>query len=677
MATTITTPVPGSILTVKERPPRRVSNEEIMLPANLFKNVDLFQPLLSIVGPITSSVLKGLLLLKIETGTPFRLRDIMIPMRDGVKIALDVYFPSRSAYTKRQKLPTILIRMPYWKDKLPLIGQAFSQHGFVVVVVDIRGTGHSNKTGINSFTILEREDGQDVIAWIKKQFWFNGKLGTWGASYLGETQWVVHDSTDITCFNIQVSSPRNLWAQHNGLDINELSAAISRIQCDGQWFYDPMTIAKQEQQHYYQYTTHYINNPAKGMFNMPVGKEKFTLKDMEAIKKKEMVSIMKAVFGLDLHATTPDPEKYQRFVMSLIYGDTVGHLSNFMPGMFDFKAKNITRPYLLVGGWYDMFIRWSLADFCDILANAGPIARRYTKMIIGPWAHGEVRHPDVKHVLHGGFADFIKNVINLDWLDYWLKEGSLPDGERARIEKSLINTPPLRIFTLGANTWRWEREWPLARARYQNLYLHSSGKANSRKGDGTVSFDAPATDEQPDTYIHDPANPVISAGGNNLHIPKGAFDQHRAESRDDVLVYTSAPLENGIEVTGPVKCVLHVASTAVDTDFMVKLCDVYPDGKSYNIDDLGIRARYRDGVLKPATLLEPGKEYRIEFDLWPTSILFKKGHRIRVSIASSDFPKYGVHSNLANGNKGEYTVAKQTLFHDKMRPSCIVLPVMP
>ncbi|MEX2683512.1 MAG: CocE/NonD family hydrolase [Candidatus Sigynarchaeota archaeon] len=675
MGTTTPPPEPGSILNVKDRPPRLITDEEIMIPINLFKNVDIMSPLFSTLGPITSSAIKSLLLLKLETGTPYRIKDVMIPMRDGVKVALDVYFPKKSSFKCKQKLSTILIRMPYWKDKLPIIGQAFAQHGYVVVVQDIRGTGHSNKTGINSFTILEREDGQDVIAWIKKQFWYNGKIGTWGASYLGMTQWVVHDSEDITCFGIQVSSPRNLWGQHNGLSINELSAALSRIQCDGMWFYDPMNIGKQERMHYFQYTTHYLHNPAKSMYNLPVGKEKFTLLDMEAVKKKEMVSILKAVFGLDLHASKPEREKYQRFVMELIYGSSVGHLSRFMPGMFDFKAKNIKRPYLIVGGWYDMFIRLSLEDFCDIRANADPFARKNIKMVVGPWAHGEIRHPDVKHVLHGGFADFIKNVINFDWYDYWLKD-DCPE-ERARIEKTLINTPPLKIFTLGANTWRWEHEWPLARTRYQNLYLHSSGAANSRKGDGTLSFDEPTTDEQPDKYLHDPANPVITAGGNNLLIPKGAFDQHLAESRDDVLVYTSAPLTRGIEMTGPVKCELYASTTAVDTDFIVKICDVYPNGKSYNIDDLGLRARYRAGVLKPPSLLEPGKCYKFEFDLWPTSILFKKGHRIRVSIASSDFPKYSVHSNLANGNKGEYTIARQTIYHDKDRPSCVVLPVIP
>ncbi len=670
-------PEPGTILNAKERPARVVSNADALIPTNLFKDVDVFAPLMSNLGPITASALKWLLLLKVEVGTPHRVRDVMITMRDGVKVAMDIYFPTKSAYTGKQKLPTILIRMPYWKDKLPLIGQAFSQHGYVVVVQDLRGTGHSNKTGINSFVILEREDGQDVIAWVKKQFWFNGKLGTWGASYLGMTQWVVHDSEDITCFGVQVSSPRNLWGQHNGLAINELSAALSRIQCDGSWFYEPMNLGKEERMHYYQYTTHYINNPAKGMFNMPVGAEKFTLMDMEAIKKKEMVSIMKSVFGLDLHATKPEPEKYQRFVMQLIYGNTVGHLSRFMPGMFDFKPNNIKRPYIIIGGWYDMFIRSSLTDFTDIMASADPYARRYTKMVIGPWAHGEIRHPDVKHILHGGFGDFIKNVIAFDWYDYWLKDGSLAKDERERIEKSLINAPPLRIFTLGANTWRWEHEWPLARTQYKNLYLHSSGAANSRKGDGTASFDAPTTDEQADTYIHDPINPVITAGGNNLYLPKGAFEQHRSESRDDVLVYTSAPLKEGIEVTGPVKCELHVATTAVDTDLMVKICDVYPNGKSFNIDDLGVRARYRDGVMKPPTLLEPGKTYKLEFNLWPTSIYFKPGHRIRVCIASTDFPKYGVHSNLANGNKGEYTIAKQTIYHSQDKPSHIILPVIP
>nr|MDO8115287.1 CocE/NonD family hydrolase [Candidatus Sigynarchaeota archaeon] len=665
---------PGVVFNVKDRPPRKITDKEASVPANLFKDVDVFGPLLTTLGPITSSLIKWLFAYKLITGTPYRFRDLMLTMRDGIQVAIDVYFP-RHVYDTRGKCPTILIRMPYWKDKLQVINQHFGQNGYVVVVQDIRGTGHSNKTGVNSYTILEREDAQDVIAWIKKQFWWNGKLGTWGASYLGLTQWAVYDSEDITCFNIQVSSPRNIWAQHNGLGINELSVAISRIQCDGAWFYEPMSPGKQERMPYFQYAGHYINDPAKGMYNLVPGLEKITMKDMAAIKKKEMISIMKAVYGLDLHGKTPDPKVYQRFVMSLIFGHSLDLYAEFMPGYLDLDYAKITRPNLIIGGWYDMFIKISLEDFCNIRSKAAPLARKYTKMFIGPWGHGAVRHPDVKNVLNGGLLDMLKNIMNMEWFDYWLKGDDFAGHQQ--IEKEFINQPPLCIFTLGRNRWRWEHEWPLARTVYKNLYFHSSGAANSRNGGGRLNFDAPAADEQPDHYLHDPSNPVISRGGNNLHIEKGAFEQRAFESRPDVLVYTSEPLTEAIEVTGNVKCLLHAATTAVDTDFIVRLCDVYPNGKSYNIDDLGIRARYREGVLNPPKLLKPGTVYSYEIPMWPTSILFKPGHRLRVVISSSDFPKYAVHSNLANGKKGEYTVAKQTIFHDKDRPSCLVLPVIP
>lgn len=405
---------------------------------------------------------------------------------------------------------------------------------------------------------------------------------------------------------------------------------------------------------------------------MVPGVEKNSLNDMAALEKTEMIKSFNQIFGIDLHGSA-DKDVITRLAMDLVFGKKISRYAEFLPGYLDLDYSKIKRPFLIVGGWYDMFIRKSLEDFCNIIAQASPIARKFSKMIIGPWGHGEVRHPDVKNPLHGGILDFLRNVVIVDWYNYWLKDDS---AIRRRIEKELINTPPLRIFTLGENKWRWEHEWPLARTVYKNLYLHSFGTANSRKGDGHATFEEPV-EEQPDIYLHDPANPVLSAGGNNLYIRKGAFNQHQMEARQDVLVYTSEKLTEGIEITGNIKCVLHAASTAVDTDFMVRLCDVYPDGKSYNIDDLGIRTRFREGVLSSPSLIEPGKIYLYEFELWPTSVYFKPGHRIRVDICSSDFPKYNVHSNLANGNSGEYTVAEQSIYHDKNHPSYLVLPVIP
>ncbi|MHA1847939.1 MAG: CocE/NonD family hydrolase, partial [Promethearchaeota archaeon] len=275
-----------------------------------------------------------------------------------------------------------------------------------------------------------------------------------------------------------------------------------------------------------------------------------------------------------------------------------------------------------------------------------------------------------------------------DWFNYWLKDGGASKGKRSKFEycskrtlikKRLIDAPPVKIWVLGTEKgWRYENEWPLARTKYQKLYIHSSGKANSKKGDGFLDFNAPANDEDNDTYDFDPANPVITCGGNNLYIPKGAFEQSRPESREDVLVYTSKKLEEGLEITGYLKFVLHASSSAKDTDFMIKLCDVYPDGKSYNISDMGIRVRYRDGVLNKPSLIEPDKVYRYEINLWPTSIYFRPGHRIRVDITSSDFPKYNINSNLGGqGEPGDYKIARQKIYHDKEYPSYLILPTIP
>lgn len=664
---------PGTIHSVADRPPRTITEEEIGLQYGPLARINIGKPIMTTLGPITASLVSTILGKGLVKGTPVKLRDLPIKMKGGATTVADVYFPRR-VYTGRLKAPTILIRTPYWKDALAVIADYFTMKGYVVVYHDIRGTGHSTRTSINSFTILEHDDGLRVIDWIKSKFWFNGKIGTWGASYLGMTQNAVADSPDITCFNVQVSSPRNLWMLHQGLGINELSVAIGRIQCDGAWFYDQPSQPALRAMPYYQYMQHFNHDPAANMYNQAIGVEKISMRDFSQLSTRDIVGMLRGVYGVDLLSSTPDPKAYQKFVVGMLFGDKLDRFHDFMPGTIHFDFRNIKAPNLIIAGWYDMFSLISIKDFCEIQASASEHARKYTKIIIGPWAHGEARHPDIKNAMHGGMLDFLANVINIDWFEYWLK----PDHpDRERIARELIDMPPIRLFVMGKNEWRWEREWPLARTRYENLYLHSSGKANSKRGDGRAGFDAPAVAEDPDTYIHDPANPVMGIGGNNLNIPKGAFEQSRIENRDDVLVYTSERLETGIEITGPIKCILHAASTAVDTDFMVRLCDVYPNGKSFNISDLGVRARYRDGVLNPPSLIEPGKAYRYEIELWPTSLYVKPGHRLRVVVSSSDFPKYSVHSNLANGKKGEYTVARQTIFHDKDKPSCLVLPVIP
>src|SRR5271157_736165 len=322
---------PGIIHSVKIRTPRKISDRQAKVPQNFLKNVNLLSPLIKTLGPITSSTIKFVLTGEFIHGTPFCTPEIMLTMRDGVKVAIDLYFP-RIVYRNRLKCPTILIRTPYSKSQIPVIAHHFVQNGFVVVFQDVRGTSHSNKTGINTIFVLEREDAQDVIEWIKQQFWWNGKLGTWGASYLGLTQWAVYDSEDISAFYVQVASPRKLWAQHNGLGINELAVAFSRIVCDGAFFYGPMLQGKQERFHYWQYGQHYIHDPSKGMFNQPPGIEKIKLHDLAALEKSEMIESFNDLFGIDLHEDNPDKKVIQRLAMDLVFSNKISRYAEFFQG---------------------------------------------------------------------------------------------------------------------------------------------------------------------------------------------------------------------------------------------------------------------------------------------------------------------------------------------------------
>jgi uncharacterized protein len=251
------------------------------------------------------------------------------------------------------------------------------------------------------------------------------------------------------------------------------------------------------------------------------------------------------------------------------------------------------------------------------------------------------------------------------WFDFWLKDK----------ETGVEDWPAYRIFVMGQNKWRNENEWPLARTKWTDVYLHSGGKANSSKGDGSLSLEKPAS-QQADKFTYDPENPVPTRGGNNLiGPPSGPFDQSQLEERDDVLVYTSPTLDNEVEITGPVKLVLYVSSSTQDTDFTAKLVDVHPDGKAYNLCDGILRARYRNSIMK-TELLEPGKIYQLEIDLGVTSNVFQAGHKVRLEVSSSNFPRFDRNPNTGHefGADAELAKAMQTIYHDLEHPSRLVMP---
>jgi putative CocE/NonD family hydrolase len=333
--------------------------------------------------------------------------------------------------------------------------------------------------------------------------------------------------------------------------------------------------------------------------------------------------------------------------------------------MFD----RIAIPVHTLGGWFDIFSQGTLRGYVGMSQKgATEQARKMSSLVIGPWGHGPSQKTGALDF--GARANVDALAIQLRWYDYFLKG----------IDNGLTTEPPVKLFVMGRNEWAYEREYPLARTMYRPFYFASGGQANGDRGDGRLTWEKP-TGAAFDRFRYDPNDPVRSLGGNNCcgtPTEAGPQDQRPIEGRRDVLVYTSDFLDDEVEVTGPVKVVLHASSDAPDTDFVAKLVDVYPDGSSYNMAEGILRARYREGLGQPRPLT-PGEVYRLEIDLVGTSVAFRRGHRIRVQVTSSHFPQFDRNPNTGApfGQTSAVRVAEQTIYHDSARPSHVVLPVIP
>ena len=321
------------------------------------------------------------------------------------------------------------------------------------------------------------------------------------------------------------------------------------------------------------------------------------------------------------------------------------------------RAPEMAVPALNIGGWYDVFLRSTIGSYTTMREEAATdTARRGQRLVIGPWVHGWNRRP-IGEVDFGPAAVIDAEALQLEWFDHWLKGGPEPGG------------PPVRIFVMGENVWRDEQEWPLARTEYTPIYLTA---------DGGLSTAAPA-DDSTLSYTYDPEDPVPTLGGNIMRPElRGPFDQRPLAGRSDVLTFETAPMEAPMEITGPVRAVLWAASSAVDTDFMAKLVVVKADGAAYNLVDGVLRTRFRNGFEQEA-LMEPGRPYRLELDLWATSYLLAPGDRLRVDVTSSNYPRLARNPNTGApfGTTRELVPADQTLFLGGARASHVVLPVVP
>jgi hypothetical protein len=362
----------------------------------------------------------------------------------------------------------------------------------------------------------------------------------------------------------------------------------------------------------------------------------------------------------DDQAGRPNPI-YDQWIANPLPGEFWGRMS--VAG----RVGEIRSSGLLIAGWFDPFVDAMIEDYQRMRQQGGSEAARASQLIIGPWTH--TTESNFRYTDFGKQARFLGQIGTLlRWYDHWLKEEA----------NGIAGEGPIRIFVMGSNTWRSEEQWPPARARYTRLYLRSEGRANSAAGDGYLSAAPPAI-QPPDGFLYDPRDPVPSRG-RPIPIDEISYEpaeQSEIEARNDVLVYTSDALEEDTEVTGPVVLVLYAGSTAPDTDFTAKLTDVDPEGRSLQVTSGIIRGRFRDSLSQPS-FLRSGEVYRFEIPLGATSNLFRKGHRIRLQVSSSDFPRHD--RNLNSGGPIGRTQARvsafQTVFHDPERPSHLILPVV-
>jgi putative CocE/NonD family hydrolase len=562
--------------------------------------------------------------------------NVAVPMRDGTLLRADIYRPDTD-----QPAETLVVRLPYDKSQAGLATLLdpirFAGNGYAVVVQDCRGCFTSD--GDFYPWRDDATDGYDTIEWAAAQHWSNKKVGMYSGSYLGSVQWMAARERPPHLLAIAPmvapTSLRNLFYRNGVFQLK--SAQLWSLMMLG---------AHALRHHPPAELPGLMQEILDAMDNMGRQAGYLPLKAWPLGKKSKFLGFY---FDFLEHPTN---DEYWR--------------------QLEFAGYEKTRvPAYIWAGWYDAVTEsGALSSYIEMKTRGGAEhARKNVKLIVGPWAHDpefkqKVGEIDFGIRSSGGAAD--PNGALLRWFDYWLK------GK----ENGIMDEPPVRLFIMGDNVWRNENEWPLARTQYTNYYLHSGGKANGSGGDGLLSPEL-AANEPPDTFDYDPLNPVPSLGGRLLG-EAGALDQGEIERRKDVLVYSTQPLVSDVEVTGLLTMKLHAQSSAPDTDFTAKLVDVWPNGKAFIVADGIVRARYRNSDKTPS-FIEPDKSYEYTIDLVATSNVFKAGHRIRLEVSSSNFPKYDRNPNTGHaiGVDAETQVATQKIFHDSKRPSHVVLPVIP
>ncbi|NGY62580.1 CocE/NonD family hydrolase [Lentzea sp. NEAU-D13] len=565
--------------------------------------------------------------------------DLAVPMRDGIALATNVWRPEGPG-----PFPVLLLRTPYGKDDAGTYGNpklpdvfAFAAAGYAVVAQDVRGTSRS--PGTFEPGTHEGRDGADTLAWLAEQPWCDGNIGMWGGSYMGFTQWLAaaHTAPALRAIAPAMSSadlyrapwysPGGALSQDTVLTWSTLSA-LRNLRRDGA-------------------------DPAGAAMLMSSLDDPHLLHDPLPLAERNAVTDNLPWFGEVLGH--PERDAFWQEVAAID------------------RCGGITVPAFQIGGWYDVFVGETVRSYVMMRHHGGSdAARDGQRLVIGPWAHSDGADlgtfPDRSFGLAGSIKATDVTGEHLKFFDRWVRgRTDTPD-----------DTHRVRLFVMGVDRWRDEVDWPLPDTRYTDLFLYGHGRANTAAGDGVLTRE-PVPAEATDTFLYDPRRPVPSLGGTVLGGHSGPADQAVVEQREDVLCFTTAVLTHPVEVTGHVTLVLHVSSSAPDTDFTGKLVDVHPDGRAILLCEGIQRVRYRDSLTDPA-FMEPGEVYELTVDVGVTSNVFLPGHRIRLEVSSSNFPRYDRNTNtggtIATDTADDLTVAINRVHHGPAHPSRLVLPLI-
>ena len=560
---------------------------------------------------------------------------VAMKTRDGVTLKADIY-----RLPGDRKLPTLLQRTPYDKAGGAAFGRMAALRGYLVVIQDVRGR-YTSEGEWYPFK-HETDDGYDTVEWAAALPNSNGKVGMWGGSYVGATQMLaaIGHPPHLAgiCPVVTASNYHENWTYHGG--------------AFEQWFNESWTSGLAQNT---------LNRTVTAATNAMMGAKTLPLAQYP-------------LFNLDMAPNSADATRK----LAPYFLDWLAHPTYddyWKQWSIEEQFASIQVPALTIAAWYDIFQGGSLRNFMGMSAHAGnEAARSGQHLLVTVGGHAGSGRKIGAVDFGPAAADYDGDAVTLAWYDYLLQG-----------KQNEFAGKPVRIFVMGANQWRDEDAWPLKRAKETRYWLHASGDANGPSGNGFLYTNRGTEfrSEGPDKFTYDPANPVPTVGGplccDVTHLPAGPRDQREVEARPDVLVYSTPPLDAEVEVTGPVSLDLYASSSAVDTDLTAKLVDVAPDGTAIDITEGILRAKYRDSTTGAPQQLVPGKIYEFKIDIWATSNVFLKDHRIRLEVSSSNFPRFDRNLNTgANASTdAKFVSAANTIYHDAAHPSALILPTVP